>query len=617
MDLLEKYLYELDVNLKDDISSISLDAIIDNIIRICNNIDREVDHDLAMHLLFISETPISVLSFCCKLDYTQDNKTKVVSLKFLASYIKTLYNKGYERIVNQYSQVIFQKLFNYFIKEDSKSLKANALLPIKYILRYYAIKNVQYNSTITILHIDDLIKVYKILLSTLINKKENKQNKTLKSEIFRTLGLLIAVYSTSKETLQFIDQILTQIYHYLHMNFSPDSKEPEFPCMAGALSCLDRCMFEFEDKVLNTFKKLAVGTDGQALLCKYLLQSVSSANMDDVYRYELPSKALRVISHHSFLFQNLITSNARTSYDVIENCRKEKSNSKKISKHCTDALCAILTQLASGVASNVSSNKTENDSTETLNKLCSDFLGKLTGSYDDITLAVMGIAAIAPGIAKSASNQSRMTRIMESLLKAANFKKDLENDNENIYYVKYHYVSKSAHFLKAFAYIISSSDIVPDTNVFKFIVTASMHVLRGFDVLQMKFKLSFCCSMCMIIHGLTKQTSLQVQFIGEFLYDLILNTVKRSEVNQPNGIDEDEEIEDLNLGESQVNTFMLIWYEILNPSTNKETMNALNVAGPPEYSTISTILFDRIMLMVLDIIQKLDLQVSLLLLSSS
>jgi len=538
MDLLEKYLYELDVNVKDDISIISLDAIIDNIIRICNNIDREVDHDLAMHLLFISETPISILSFCCKLDYTQDNKTKVVSLKFLASYIKSLYNKGYERIVNQYSQIIFQKLFNYFMKEDSKSLKANALLPIKYILRYYAIKNIQYNSTV--LYIDDLTKVYKVLLSTLINKKENKQNKTLKSEIFRTLGLLIAVYSTSKETTQFIDQILTQIYHFLHTNFSPDSKEPEFPCMAGALSCLDRCMFEYEDKVLNTFKKLAVGNDGQALLWKYLLQSVSSANMDDVYRYELPSKALRVISHHSFLFQNLITSNARMSYDVIEHCRKEKSSSKKISKHCTDALCAILTQLASGVASNISSNKkTENDSTETLNKLCSEFLVKLTGSYEDITLAVMGIAAIAPGIAKSeqtissggVSNQSRMIRIIESLLKAANFKKELENDNDNMYSLRYYDISKSAHFLKAFAYIISSSDIALDPNVFGFILAASKNVLKGFDVLQMKFKLSFCCSICMIIHGLTKQTSLQVQFISEFLYDLILNTVKRSEVN--------------------------------------------------------------------------------------
>jgi len=617
MDLLEKYMYEIDSILKDDISNINLDAIIDNIIILVNNIDREVDHDLAMHLLFISDTPISLLNYCCKIDY-KDNKNKITSLKYLALYIKILYNKGYYHIVNQYAHVIFHKLFDYFIKEDIKSIKASILLPIKYILRYYSNKNIiKNNNTNNILIINDIEKVYKVLLSTLINKKENKQNKSLKSEIFRTLGLLIAVYSTSKETFQFIDQIITQIYTFLHNNFAHDTKEPEFPCMAGALSCLDRCMFEYEDKVLNIFKKLAIGTDGQALLWKYLLQSVSSASMDDVYRYELPSKALRVISHHSFLFQNIITSNAKKSYTVIENCRKEKISNKKISKHCTDALCAILTQLASGIASSISNNKADNEAVDFLNDLCLEFIGKLTGSYDDITLAVMGIAAIAPGIAKSekqsssleaVGSQSRIVKIMESLVKAANYKRVLESDSENIYSMRYHSVSKSAHFLRAFAYIISTSDISPNPNVFGFMLTASKNVLKGFDVLQLKYKLSFCCSVCIIIHGLSKHSSLQVQFIGEFLYDLILNTVKRSEVDQ-SIVEEEEDIDELNLGESQVNSFMIIWYEILNPSSNKESLTALNAAGPPEYSSISAILFDRMMLMAMEIIQKLDLKV--------
>lgn len=614
MDLLEKYLYELDNVIRDN-DSVILDAIIDNIEKIVNDIDREVDDELAMHLLFVNEKPLSLLQFCCN---TEFSNITVKLLKFLASYIKKLYVKGYDRIVNQYGDIILLKLLTYFTNAESKSIKASALLPIKYILRYNIIKNtIKYQSHDgTILRINNLSKTYKLLTSIIVSKKENKSNKSLKSEIFRTLGLLVGLYPNSKETSEVIESIIIQIFLSLHTNFTI-AKEPEFSCMAGALSCLDRCMFDHEDKVMNVFNKLAksakVEVDGQELLWKYLLQSVSTAVNENVHRYELSSKALRVISHHSLLFQSVIISYAKASYDVVEKCRKEKNSPKKISKHCTDALCAILTQLAIGVATNESGRNPESNNTaDTLYSLCSEFLGRLKNSPEEINLAVMCIAAIVPGIAKFekiAQTQTCLGNIIDSLLKAADFKKELQAE-ENEYAGKYYTVSKPANFLRAFAYIFSTSDVKPNPNVFAYIVSASKIVVRGYNILQTKYRLMFCTSICMITHALSKQECLQemqVLFLGDFLYEVILNTVKRSDVIQSE-IEEEESTAEIQLGETQVNSYLELWYDILVPSSNKETLNALNLAGPPEYSSISKVLFDRIMLIAIDIIKKLDLR---------
>ena len=112
-------------------------------------------------------------------------------------------------------------------------------------------------------------------------KQTKYSNKTTKGETLKLLGLLVRAFPHHPATLNAIDSILSVCETVLHKNFDVVSSkgEPELGPIAGAFSCIDRCLFDFEEKFTNSEN-----------LWKNALQTIKATSNAEVRKREINLK---------------------------------------------------------------------------------------------------------------------------------------------------------------------------------------------------------------------------------------------------------------------------------------------------------------------------------------
>eukprot|EP01032_Pedospumella_encystans_P011471 gene11471-13332_t len=403
MDLLEKLLVDLHSSIESEDSKIDCVSLVANIEAIALAEMESSDLEYTTSLLFTSVSPPSLLMFLEDSSRCKDREiisAKKNALKFLAQFIKIM-----PLMVEKIGPGIFRTLLELFKKEASGEVKSCLLLPAKNILR-----NSNFASTFESDSAELTVEsVYKILLDEL-HQSASKVGKGLRCEALKTLGLLVFAFPVHPATLSSIPAILTLCENVLQQNFSKTCKEPDFSAIAGAFSCLDRCLVQFEDRYANS-----------ADLWKFLLQAVMATTSSDTSRYAACNKAVRLISHHAELFAQLIGLNASTSYNLLYSMHT--AGKKSMLKHSSNALYTALRQIALYIVNNKSSNKSNvdtGDAVRTVEKLYAEYMSILINGTSATTStnnnnatvgadsmqqqqeglmhAVQGLAAVAPAV---------------------------------------------------------------------------------------------------------------------------------------------------------------------------------------------------------------------------
>ena len=172
-----------------------------------------------------------------------------------------------------------------------------------------------------------------------------------------------------------------------------------------------------------------------------VLQAIKATAESDIHRYAAANKALRLIKHHSSLFQLLIGLNSRTSYEILFNCHTAAKDSLK--KHMNDALHAVLTEIARYVLCTAAllerkegeptkaskgKGKAKEDkvppelrgAVETVKLLFNSFMKQIQDdSSEDILYAVKGITCLAPAFHPCFGSSSSLLDILESIVNSA------------------------------------------------------------------------------------------------------------------------------------------------------------------------------------------------------
>lgn len=305
MEVVEKILQDLHAGIESNDATVDFNALISSIEAIALGELDDSDLSQCSSLLFLSQSPPSLLQFMTATLRMKDRdiiRTKVYALKFLAAYIK----KQYENI-QSYCEAIAVELANVFKREESGEVKAALLLPFKNIIRrrISSPDDVSFagnsadeedpssNTQAFSLESFPLESIYTTFIEEI--KFNKKMSKGVHCELLKSLGLLVALYPSAAPTLASIEAILDLADGALKSAFNIKGKDPDFPAIAGAFSCLDRCLLHFEERYVNNVD-----------LWKYLLQAANTSVQEDVSRYAAARKAIKLIKNHSELFINVI-----------------------------------------------------------------------------------------------------------------------------------------------------------------------------------------------------------------------------------------------------------------------------------------------------------------------
>ena len=362
MDLLEKLLVDLHSSIEGEESKIDCVSLVANIEAIALAEMEPADLEYTTSLLFTSTSPPSLLIFLEDSSRSKDKEiigAKKNALKFLAQFIKVM-----PYMVDKTGPEIFKTLLALFKKETSGEVKSCLLLPAKNLLRNPSF-GAGFETEGSELTVET---VYKILLDEL-HQSASKVGKGLRCEALKTLGLLVFAFPVHPATTQSITPVLTLCENVLQQNFSKTCKDPDFSAIAGAFSCLDRCLVQFEEKYANSVD-----------LWKFLLQAVMATTSSDTSRYSACNKAVRLISHHAELFAHLIGHNASTSYNLLYTMHT--AGKKSMQKHSSNALYTVLRQIAVFV---VNSTTDTADAVRTVEKLYAEYMSILVNGNSTTT----------------------------------------------------------------------------------------------------------------------------------------------------------------------------------------------------------------------------------------
>ena len=396
MDVLERLLFDLRSSTEQNDSVLTPIIIVENIAAHAFGEEMgDVDQGFVSHLLFQSESPPSLLIFLRDTPHSKDNaevtKAKAAALKFLARYIKVTES------IEQFALLAFETFYNCFVQEESSTVKVACLLPLNNILRrceqahshddLSCDASGRFDDLGRILQPDEmnLTIVFSMFLKEL---QANKRiSKGIKCELFKILGLIIGAYSTCECVSSKIGAVVDLCLYELKKNFSVNCGDLQLSTIAGCFSCLDRCLF---------LPPIKLRLKNNSELWEYLLKAVSAVSSNDLTRYAAASKALRLVKHHSKLFQILIGRNSVQTYKAIEQCHV--TGKKSVLKHSEDALYSILIEMASAaIDENIGTKETK----IMIQNLLHKFLKILTTphvSEKETMIAVKGIAALSSSI---------------------------------------------------------------------------------------------------------------------------------------------------------------------------------------------------------------------------
>lgn len=232
MDVLEQLLFDLQTSTDGSSSILSSYDIAENIVHHCtfnlNLYGTELDY--ALFFLTQSESPPNIIEFLGLPTKDKDIvKAKVVLLKFLASLIKQIGDS-----VDSSAKVIFSSCVSIFKKDDSNEVKAASLLPVKNLLHLSA---GGFHLTEDDVQLDSLLA---LLISQYVNKKSTGG---IRYNVLVTLGHLVQQFPYAAATIARVDQVAGMVISVFKSNFGSKTKTaPDLSTLAGAFSCLDRCV---------------------------------------------------------------------------------------------------------------------------------------------------------------------------------------------------------------------------------------------------------------------------------------------------------------------------------------------------------------------------------------
>jgi len=298
MEVLEKFLSDLFQTTNGDKSSSDALPLVQNIENFTDSEESSIHQSSIFNYLVQSESPPSLLSFLKAACRNKDKdliKAKVAAIKFLNTFIKVKHIPELEGISTQ----IFESCLEIFRRDESNEVKAVSLLPLKILLRkkLIIVADEEGSNLIFLEH------AYKLLIDEFMGKKPSRG---AKCEILKVLGLLLYCFPKTKQTLQYSDKILDICSRTLKLNFTNNSgsKEPELPAIVGAFSCLDRFLQLYPDKYFDD-KELWI----------YIVKALKKAAMEDLFRFAMVGKALRLLKNHANRLQTYIGANSMQAYD--------------------------------------------------------------------------------------------------------------------------------------------------------------------------------------------------------------------------------------------------------------------------------------------------------------
>ena len=513
--------------------------------------------------------------------------------------------------MDQYYLSVLENCLDIVRRDESNEVKCQAIEPIKNILR---------NRIITgVLNLKNNVveDMYQLFLENVLFAKVSKG---LRGELLKSLGLLVWAYSDFPATIKNVSKILDICSHTLKKNFE-NNTDPDLSAIAGSFSCLDKCLFYYENQFQNHVDTW-----------KYLFLSILAVNQDNLHRYTIVSKALRLLKNHGILFRIYIGLNSMKIYNAILTCYH--SDKKLLQKHSEDALMMTIRQIA---AASIIDHLDVAQSTVVSLKM--DFIAileKPTSSNDDMILAVKGIAIIAPAIAdmskssiatsapaiRDAKDGNGLTSILQLLVRSAQYfirtlvgvervESVVSIDNTNASAENY-VLRRKTEFLLAMSSLISSSEAEVDDFVMDYLRGASVECVLGYSKLSSKLKPPVNRSIALLLHGLNGNPALFSDLSNTLLTVLFLRTIGRRDDGTEDTISGDYNLELVNpvTGEQEFRllyVYTSLWMELLSPS-DKETLQALSFSRNTEYNNTTAIsIYDSLMTLVLKNVRKFDL----------
>ena len=609
---------------------------------------------------------VSLMSYFKRTTFSDDKevvRSRIDLCKFIGLYLKKLKlqlvfgrngNSSGEVIVGlftSYGLHILQVMIEVVKKENANELRSAALIPVKNLLRLYkCIDKDRLEDAFTSESVK-LDEVYSLLLQILQFGK-SKISKGLKSIILSSLGHLVHCFSTATETTDNIVTIARESVYLLKNSF--DEKKPEFAIASAALSCVDRCLSYFDTEVFEQIKSNE--------LWEILLKCVSSAQQEDVYRYTLAAKALRLISHHTTLMRKEIARYSQVSYDVLVKCYK--CDKVKIDKHSEDALTSFLNELVLCIRADETQAPTQSDVLDssvvgTIDKLCASYLASLSSyrsSTREFALAITGLTAISPCISLMEEvykvglekYQFCTATLLQALLYAAKynvrFSTTVVSITTEMADGRYHATAMNTFRNKILLFqticaVLNASktpDIVTE-DLKEYLKKESEEILIGYPQLEKnigvtRFVPVVMRSLVLLLNGLSRRSSL---FLLDYL-DSLIPVLFRQTLNRDldawemytrqlyeSGEGGDEEADIKETGDSatdkvqldenlllntQVDTYITLWYEILFPKDQCTRLQLSVYGGDFVYhDNVSTKCFDRLMSHLLEVLEKLAL----------
>lgn len=318
MDVLTKCLFDL----SSDGSGISAKDLVAQIEAVATSPELQgVDLQHISYLLLQSEkSPPSLLRFVVGTVGNKDLKeAKKLALKVLAKYVK---EKGV--LLQDSAEAVFRSLCKFFRREDGNEVKAECIPVLMNLLR---------TCTLSAADVDLVAQsaphaTEGTFLQFLSELKICKST-GLRANLFKLIGMFVHVFGDEAIVQGEGDGVVNWCLKvggsvpacvpclFLSADVLPllpqEVKESvktsdKFPVIAGAFSCLDRCMYAFGTR----FR----GNGGEELL-KLVVNGVSTVLQKDVTRYAVAAKAMRLLKNHAETLSHLIAMNAEVVYEQV------------------------------------------------------------------------------------------------------------------------------------------------------------------------------------------------------------------------------------------------------------------------------------------------------------
>ena len=539
MDVLERLLYDLQSSVDQSDSVLEPISIVNNIAAHAFSDELgAVDQEYVSHLLLQSDNPPSILAFLRDTPHTKINKDTVKAksavLKFLAKYIKLTES------IEQFAVLSFSAFFSCYVDEESNEVKAASLLPLKNIFRRCgqfqndttssstsdAMGSGEDLSNVLLPEKINLVGVFELFFNELRTNK--KITKGMKCELLKLIGIIVRAYSDHDHVKKRIKALIDLCLFELKRNFSSASNDPDLQTISGAFSCLDRCMFFLEGRII-----LSNNTE----LWEYLLKAISAVSSGDLTRFAVSCKALRLIKHHTDLFRSLLTKNTNASltYKAVKQCHQ--TGKAAIIKHSEDAMYGVLTQITLAALRNNASKDTKN----VLQELFEHSLNVITtagAGEKDIITAVKGLSAVASCITildlsssknillKNEKNNNMMnTRgisndnisailgVIYALISAAEQDyEDVNDENDEtgdgVLQLSTGAASRTALFLNSVANILFAvrGSLMANTVILSFLKKSSVDVIVGYSRFHQKQQIIVQKALCLVLYSLEDST---------------------------------------------------------------------------------------------------------------